>query len=189
MGKRTIIFWAFRKLWAWLLDSQARVCFGWDILRNSHEFCQKNMWSKSTFHRTANSPLTTNWMLKKITNIPYIPFYDDGWHLILIGGWTNPFGKICMHVKLGITSPRIGVKIPKMFELPPPFDRKSLYWVYKPLLLGWWPSPTIYGNNRKRFAFKFLFAVRSPVFTTTSKKPKKQGQGQKESWSGAFAVF
>ena len=27
---------------------------------------------------------------------------------------------------------------------PPTFNRKSLQWVYKPLLLGWWPSPIIW---------------------------------------------
>ena len=27
---------------------------------------------------------------------------------------------------------------------PPTFNRESLQWVYKPLLLGWWPSPIIW---------------------------------------------
>ena len=30
---------------------------------------------------------------------------------------------------------------------PPTFSRESLKWVYKPLLLGWWVYPLLYGNN------------------------------------------
>ena len=43
----------------------------------------------------------------------FVAFHD------LVGGFNQPLRKICSS-KLGILSPIFGVKIPKIFELPPP---------------------------------------------------------------------
>ena len=40
-------------------------------------------------------------------------------YIYLVGGWTNPFEKYA-EGKLDHETPGIGVKIPKIFELPPP---------------------------------------------------------------------
>ena len=59
------------------------------------------------------------------------PLYcgDYPWFLgekkyVLVGGWTNPFEKYARHFNW-IISPIFGVKIPKMFELPP---HSVLFW-------------------------------------------------------------
>ena len=61
--------------------------------------------------------LSEEWILGK--NSPRV---------LLVGGWTNPSEKYAT-VKMGIyeSSPIFGVKIPKIFELPPP----SLGWLLR----------------------------------------------------------
>ena len=52
--------------------------------------------------------------------LPVAVICGDWWH-DLVGGWVSTHLKN-MIVKLDHETPRIGVKIPKIFELPPPSD-------------------------------------------------------------------
>ena len=74
------------------------------------------------------SGLTQEWTKNLGFNLDSLGFNLDLIHEIQLqnnphdlgGGWTNPYGKIYAVVKLDHETPRIGVKIPKIFELPPP---------------------------------------------------------------------
>ena len=58
------------------------------------------------------------------------PYKPDSKTNSLLGGWTNPSEKYAK-VKMGSSCPRFGVKIPKIFELPPP----DLHcWLYNPYM-------------------------------------------------------
>ena len=54
---------------------------------------------------------------------------------LLVGGWTNPSEKYAQ-VKLDSSSPRFGVKIPKIFELPPPRLMLNTYLYYHIGIIG-----------------------------------------------------
>ena len=82
------------------------------------------------------------------------------------GWWLNhPFEKYAQ-VKMISSSPRIGVKIPKIFELPPP--SKCLYWqIHKKL----WKSPWCHDKIRPGFdQNKHLQKKQLSLTTTTLNK-------------------
>ena len=101
-------FWAFRKLWAWLLDSQARVRFGWDIFRNSHEFCQKICDQNPLSIELQTHPDAQN------KSQIYLSFL--GWWVASYSNWwLNQSLSKNMHARqIGISFPQgSGVNIPK----------------------------------------------------------------------------
>ena len=53
----------------------------------------------------------------------------------LVGGWSNPFEQYAQ-VKLDHETPGIGVKIPKIFELPPPSNKQTTFANKQPLLIA-----------------------------------------------------